>query len=363
LLERAHRSSPGILRVTMGLGNLYIQSGEPRKALDLASAPNGSEATSVEMLGLRAAAYLALGRKSEARDDFAEMLKRDPNLLGARRQLVVLLVGSSDFEAARNVVSQGIAANPRGYQLYQDLALIDLKSSGIDAALATADRLRSQDQNFPALMALRGDIYLAADRPIDAVAAFTEANDAAPSSMLVTRTSGAMLRAERTADALKLLANWIDQHPDDAAVIQQLADLSIANDKLDDAVKYLTLFLQQKPHSAVALNNLAWVYQQQGDDARAAPLARQAYILSPGGQTADTLGWILTTSGNPGDGVALLRQANTEIGSDPRILFHYAAALQATGNRAEARKALESVVATKGDFKEKAEARKMLDGL
>ena len=46
------------------------------------------------------------------------------------------------------------------------------------------------------------------------------------------------------------------------------------------------------------MNNLAWVYQQQGNDAKAQALARQAYVLSPSPQTADTLGWILTTSGD-----------------------------------------------------------------
>jgi cellulose synthase operon protein C len=363
LLEKAHRSEPTALRVTMGLGDLYIRSGEPQKAIELASDANGSAPTAIEMMGLRAAAYLALGKKPEARDQFTELLKQNPNMLGARRQLIALLIEAGDFEAARHIVTEGIAANPRGYQLYQDLVLIDLKSSGIDAALATADRLQSQDQNFPAIRALKGDIYMAANRPLDAVAAFTEANNASPSSLLVTRSAGAMLGAGRTADATKLLADWIDLHPDDATVTEQLADVSIADSKLDDAVKYLTLLLKQKPHSAMALNNLAWVYQQQGDDARAAPLARQAYVLSPGGQTADTLGWILTTSGNAGDGVALLRQANAEIASDPRILFHYAVALKDTGKREAARKALETVVATKGDFKEKTEAQKLLDDL
>ena len=43
--------------------------------------------------------------------------------------------------------------------------MIDLKSTGVDAALATADRLIVAGQDFPALAALKGDIYLAANRP------------------------------------------------------------------------------------------------------------------------------------------------------------------------------------------------------
>jgi predicted component of type VI protein secretion system len=61
--------------------------------------------------------------------------------------------------------------------------------------------------------------------------------------------------------------------------------------------------------------------------------------------------------------VLLLRQASGETNTDPRINYHYAVALIDTGNRTEARKQLEFVVAKPGDFKEKDEAQKALDGL
>ena len=241
--------------------------------------------------------------------------------------------------------------------------MIDLKSTGIDAALATAERLQAQDQDFPEIRALKGDIYLAANRAADAVTAFTDANNTAPSSLLVTRLAGALLRAGRPADATALLTGWLDKHGDDLLAMEQVAEIDIATGKLDEATRYLQLLLKQKPHDSVALNNLAWVYQQQGNAEQAQDLARQAYVLSPSPQTADTLGWILTTSGQAESGVALLRQASGEGTTDPRILYHYAVALNDTGHKDEAKKQLETVVAVKADFKEKAEAQKLLDDM
>jgi tetratricopeptide (TPR) repeat protein len=112
----------------------------------------------------------------------------------------------------------------------------------------------------------------------------------------------------------------------------------------------------------VALNNLAWVYQQQGDK-RAEGLAQQAYVLSPGGQTADTLGWILVSGGDSAKGIALLRQAAAQAGADPRILYHYAVALKDTGKKEDAIKLLHAVVENKAEFGEKADAQKLLDEL
>ncbi|MGD0103711.1 MAG: XrtA/PEP-CTERM system TPR-repeat protein PrsT [Rhodopila sp.] len=363
LLERAHEADPNLTRVTVTLGDMYIRAATPQKALDLAAAEKGANAAATDIMSLKAAAFLALGQKKEARAVYSEILKIDATAVGARRQLVALLIDAGDFESARNTLTAGIAASPRNYQLYQDYVMIDLKSTGIDAALATAERLQSEDRDFPAIKALTGDIYLAANRPADAVAAFTEANTAAPSTLLVTRLANALLRSERTDDAGKLLLDWLGKHADDLSATEQLGEISIATGKFDDAAKYLELVLKQKPHNAIALNNLAWVCQQQGNEAKAQALARQAYVLSPGSQTADTLGWILTTSGNPQTGVALLRQASGENTNDPRIQYHYAVALRDTGNKDEAKKQLENVVGNKAEFKEKVEAQKLLDDM
>ena len=71
----------------------------------------------------------------------------------------------------------------------------------------------------------------------------------------------------------------------------------------------------------------------------------------------------MTTSGDARNGVLLLRQATGETDADPRINYHYGVALIDTGDRVEAKKQLESVVAKPGDFKEKVEAQKALDQL
>jgi putative PEP-CTERM system TPR-repeat lipoprotein len=365
VLEKAHRADPNLTRVTVTLGDVYIRQGAPQKALDLAAAEKGTNASSTDIMSLKAAAYLALGQKKDARDTYSEILKNDAKVVGARRQLVALLIDAGDFESARAVLTAGIAANPRDYQLYQDYVMVDLKSTGMDAALATADRLQSQDRDFPGIKALKGDVYLAANRPADAVAAYTEAYNASPSSLLVTRLSSAMLRSGRADDANTLLLTWLGKHSDDLTATEQVAEINIATGKWDDAAKYLELLLKQKPHDAVALNNLAWVYQQQGKDGPAQALARQAYVLAPGPQTADTLGWILTTSGDPKNGSTLLRQASGSAAGtgDPRILYHYAVALNDTGDKDAAKKALETVVANQGQFKEKVLAQKLLDDL
>ena len=361
LVEKARAAQPANPRLTVSLAELYIRSGKAAEALALVN-KDPTTANNTDLLAVKASAQITLGQKDDARDTYAQILKLDATALGARRALESLLVQAGDYEHARNLIKDGMAGNPRNYQLYQDYVMVDLKASGVDAAIATAKQLQQQDRDFQEAGALIGDVYMAANRPADAVRAYQDALTAASSVMLVSRLETALLRSGQTDAAIKLLSDWIAKHPGDTPVAQQLGDIYIQTRRYDEAAATLQHILEKSPHDAVALNNLAWVYQQQGDK-RAQGLAQQAYILSPGGQTADTLGWILVAGGNVAQGMPLLRQAADQAGNDPRILYHYAVALKDTGKRSEAIKLLSAVVANQAEFGEKAEAQKLLDEL
>lgn len=362
IMQKALAAAPSSANTIANLGELYIRDGKTQKALDMALAQKPPVSRSIELFSLKAACYLALGRKKEAKDTYTELLKHDAKIVGARRQLVALQIEAGEFEAARSTLTAGIASNPRNYQFYQDLTMIDLKSTGVEAALASADRLMGQDRDFADLRALKGDLYLAANRPNDAADAYQKEYQTAPSNLLVTRLAAATIRAGRVDSSVKLLGEWVSQRPEDFNALQQLSEILLTMERYDDAAVYLQQLLAKKPYDAVALNNLAWIYQQKGDD-RALPMARRAYVLSPNAQTADTLGWILVTTGNAANGVSLLRQATTEASNDPRVVYHYAVALKDTGNKEEAIKQLTIVVGLKAAAKEKEDAQRLLADL
>ena len=360
-VEAARAAAPNDVRLAAGLAQLYIRDQQPQKALDVTNDTKDAN-NDVTILGVRVAAYVALHHEAQARDALQRILTLDPASVPARRQLMALYMQASDYESARNVMKAGFVARPRDYQFYQDYVMIDLKASGVDAAIASARQLADQDRDFSQALALPGDIYLAANQPAAAVKAYQSAFAAAPSSFLAIRLATAMVRNNQSDQGWQMLADWVNAHPDDLVVLEALAELDINTKRLDAAEQHLKLLLAKKPHDAIALNNLAWVYQQKGDP-QARSMALQAYILLPGIQTADTLGWILTQNGSATEGLPLLRQAITTAPTDFRIRYHYAVALDKTGNRDEAVKQLDQVVAAKGTFQEKADAQGLLDEL
>jgi putative PEP-CTERM system TPR-repeat lipoprotein len=360
-VDKAHAAAPTDLRIAAGLGQLYVRANQGQKALDLFNDTKGADSDET-ILGVRAAALVGLQREVQARDTLQQILRLNPASIPARRQLMALYLQAGDYESARNVIKGGLAARPRDYQFYQDYVMIDLKANGVDSAIDSAHRLMDQDRGFAQAQGLPGDIYLAADRPASAVKAYQDAFSAAPSGFLAIRLATAMLRNNQPDQGWQQLSDWVTKNPDDVAALQALTELDISTRRFDDAEARLKLLLIKKPHDPVALNNLAWVYQQKGNpDAKS--LALQAYILLPGTQTADTLGWILTSGGDAKSGLPLLRQATLAAPTDFRIRYHFAVALDKTGEVDEAVRQLNQVIAAKGNFKEKTDAQALLDEL
>jgi putative PEP-CTERM system TPR-repeat lipoprotein len=361
LVERAHAAAPDNAQLTGALGQLYVRAGNPGKAVELVDQDKPG-AGNPNLLAVKAGALIAEDKKNEARQVYEQILKTNPDAPGVRRQLVALLVGQSDFEGARSVIKSGLAASPRNYDLLQSFTFVDLKAGGVDTALSTAERLYAQDRDNGQARALKGDVLMTAARTDEAIAAYSEALAADPSPFLLTRLASAQIRGGHADAAAKTLKDWIAKHPDDVVSIGLLAEADIAAKSYDDATTNLRAVLKRQPQNAVALNNLAWVMLQQKDPS-AEKLAREAYILQQGPQTADTLGWILASNGKSDTGIVLLRQASSEARNDPQILYHYAVVLNNTGHKDDAIKLLTALVSGEGTFADKDNAKLLLDQL
>src|SRR5205814_6333762 len=111
------------------------------------------------------------------------------------------------------------------------------------------------------------------------------------------------------------------------------------------------------PKNIPALNDLAWLYQQEKDP-RALTTAEQAYQLQPdNAHVLDTLGWILVERGKTNDGLELLRKAAEKSPASTGIRYHWAATLAKSGDSARARTELADLLAKNKTFPERQEVQ------
>lgn len=361
--SKAIAANPDNTRSRLILAELHMRNNkDSKKALEVLTLPGGAELP-IDLLTARGRVHAAAGESADARDNFSKVLAINPRAIDVRRQLVGLLAAAGEIERARSTLEAGLRLDPKNYQLMEDFAALDLRAGGLDMGLATADRLaRQAPQDFPMARALRGDVYVAAKRFDEALKTYEDAQKAAPASALALRLAAVLNGTGKPDAAFKVLREWLKANPDDVAVAHMLSGMEISSKQYTEAEISLNSILTRNPRDGVALNNLAWVYQMRGDR-RARPIAEKAYLLMPGPQTADTLGWILVSEGAIDAALVLLRQAATDLPGDPRIQYHYAVALNRSGQKAEAIKLLKPVAEHTATFDEKIEAQKLLEQL
>jgi len=129
------------------------------------------------------------------------------------------------------------------------------------------------------------------------------------------------------------------------------------------AIANFETVLKKSPTNVLALNNLAWAYQQE-KDARALPTAEQAAKLAPDSPAVmDTLGWILVEQGDLKRGIQVLEQASSRAPEANDIRYHLAFGLNKAGDKAKARKQIEQALANGKSFAQIDEAKELLKQL
>jgi tetratricopeptide (TPR) repeat protein len=379
-LEAAVKAAPTSPAAAATLASVFTRTGEPQKALTVLEGEalrSGPLARGAAVHLLRADALAALNRwpdvEAAARTAFAD----EPDSPVTRRQLAFAMARNGDARGAEELVRAGLRQRPGEALLQQTLVSLVQQSRGLDAALGVADELSRQRDAMPAAAPLRGDLLLSAQRPADAARAYAGAYAAAPSAVLAQRTALAWQAAGDLAQASAALESWLQRSPNDTQVLGLLSQFDLQAGRTQAAEARLSRVVEEAPTDAVALNNLAWVLAQRGGPealARARSMAERAYFLLPTAEAADTLGWVMVRAGEAEKALPLLREAvaarraaippgGTMAPQDPGMSYRLAVALNEMGDRAEALRVLEPVVAENPTFPERAEAERLLSTL
>lgn len=372
-LEAVQAENPREANLAFAFATLLAATGQQDRAVallqsdTLRSAPGAAAAVAMRVSEIRAAQE----RWPEAEAAARAALADSPNLGAARRQLALLLARRGDTRNAETLIDQGLRNSPADPVLQAAAIGLAQREGGLEAALAAADQLTRRPGSMPTAASLRGDLLMGARRAPEAAEAYAAAAASAPSSMLALRLANAQVTAGRPAEAAAALQAWLAREPNDAAALAMLGQLELQQGRTAEAERRFRAAVERAPQDAVTMNNLAWLLQERGTPAAGAEarlLAERAFFLSPTAEIADTLGWVLARNGEPGRAVPLLRlaaagAAAARAPASPGIAYRLAVSLNASGQREEAVRVLEPVLAENSVFPERVEAERFLASL
>ena len=282
-------------------------------------------------------------------------------------------------EDAVALYERALAIDSVNYDALNGLVNIYVKQNRADQAHARVDQsAASQPGNRDALATLhylKAQVYVFEKNASGAEAELRRALDNNPNYLAAYFALGALFsNASQQERAIAEYRRVIERKPDDVTAYTLIGMIEDSRGNYDAAAESYRKALELDQNTAIAANNLAWIYAVYGkgnlDEAqRLSQGVVQKYPDEPG--FVDTFGWVFYKKGLYPAAVEQLQKAVTRdeagaarTGGSPTPVYHFhlGLALAARGDKAGARRELEAALALgrRAPFSEADEARKTL---
>jgi putative PEP-CTERM system TPR-repeat lipoprotein len=342
-LQQAVDKNPSAVAPRLRLVETFISLRRPRDAALIADqlarlAPNDPQAAAAV-----GDARLAAGDTPgaiQAHRHLIELTDSGP----AHLKLAQTYAAAHDIPAARAALESAVDRAPKDERIAQEFVRFAVATDSVVPSLIYLDGLSTSRSDRAAIDLLKADTLIAAGKGREALPVLktmVDKIDADPP--LVVRLARAQLAIDPGL-AIATLTNWLKKHasPD---VQFALGGMLMESRRYDDATALFEAFIVTHPGNALALNNLAWLYEVK-HDGRALALAERAHDLAPQNiEIIDTLAWLLEKSGDNPRALALLGPIAGDPAASPAMRYHLAVAFARTGHGPDARHILEPLLA------------------
>lgn len=361
-LGKAIKFHPEAIPPYAELTRHYLTKKDARKALATASEAANTNPENPDALILLGDTQLALGNRANAIATFTRLVQKNSQSPDALLRLAQAQIADKKLKAARSTLHNALQHQPNHVPSQETLIRLEMTENKPDAALLIARQMQAQQPQSSLGYDREGDLQLAMNHVPQAIKAYQQAlNKGAGAPGFVKLFRAQVI--ENVPLAEQGLNDWLKRQPRDAAVRAFAAEYYMQTGRNKEAIAQYEEVNRQVPDRALLLNNLAILYQREKDN-RALATAERALKVAPRNPSVqDTVGWILVEQGQLKRGLDLLTQAVARAPKSTSIRYHHAAALARTGDKTQARKALEKLLADTPQFPEADAAKALLKTL
>lgn len=362
-LQTAANANPKSLDAGIRLVRYHMDKREANKALARANELVNANPGNADALKLLGATHLALKDHVNAISSFSRLAQLTPQDPGAHYQLALAQVADKQYSKARATLEKTLQLQPAFAEARDTLLGIALSEGKTSLALQIAKEIQTRHPKSRLGFDREGDIQASEKNLPQAIKAYEQAMARGAGSAGMVKLHRTLFLSGDRKRAEQRMLGYINSHPNDVAARAYAALIYTRTGKHAEAAKQYEAMLALKPNNAAVLNDLAYAYQQVGDN-RSLATAELAVKVKPDNVSAmDTLGWILVQQGQHQRALDVLKRALTQAPKQASIRYHYAVALARNGNKVEARQQLNSLLSSGQKFAESEQARSLLDGL
>ncbi len=365
-LEEAIKLRPDFVAAHELLARLYLSKADSAQALKAANdlialSPNDLPAHLV-----RSSALINLKDQERAHKELDMILKAYPQNADARYQVGVLAWQEKDYKKAEQVFGDLYKSNPKDPRGLLGITETLASENRINDAIA---QLEKASQAEPERMDLKlglANLYTRGEKYDRAIDIYKSLVDKQPKSAdLLYKLAEAYRREGDINLAIDNFRRASESAPNSTAPLIQLGLLMDGTDRGDQAQPIYEQILKIDPSDPVALNNLAYIKAEQGNDLESAlsmaQKARQKAPKSP--QIADTLGWIYIRKNLSDEAIRIFKDVVVQEPDNPAFHYHYGMALLQKGDRVSAKHELDLAMKNNPSKGDKVKIQNLLQNL
>lgn len=352
-------------------------------------------------------AHLGLGQVLLAKRDWGkaiqtadEIFRYSPNNLGAQVIKVNAIMNSGNVRQARTELTNFLQQHPDSPDLQFQSALIYLAEKEYAQAEKLLLPLRNQFPNDARVLYSLAEIYLSTNRQNDAVrmlqaeaarnparvdvktalgnatirsnqydlaeAEFRKLIEIEPKNPTHYLKLGEIVRRKGNQEAaLGFIRKAQEIAPTDPTANLQLALMLESSGRRDECKPFYENVLKQQPDHPIALNNLAFMLAEEGLNLDTAlTYAQRARMQMPqNADVADTIAWIYLKKQLNDQALNIYKDLVTKNPNNALYHYHMGVAYFQKGDKATARKSLQTALSLRPDRQSEAKIRELLTKL
>jgi tetratricopeptide (TPR) repeat protein len=354
------RLNPRAAPAQLYLSRLNLQEGTPDAAVTfaegaLSNSPDDPDARASLIRGL-------IGKRETARaeQEVATLLKRFPNAGTAHALAGAVRLQKNDIPGARTAYEKALTLSPASLEVLAGVIAVDLAQNRAPQARARIEARLASEPNRPELMLLAAQVAGVQKDLGRSEVLLRRVIQVDPSSTRAYSMLAGVLLGAGKLEAARAEFDQIAQRDPKNIPAQTMAAMIVhGQNKTADAKKRYEGIVNADRTAAVAANNLAWIYAEEGerlDDAlRLAQSA--AATLQDNPEVQDTIGWIYYKKELPALAIPAFEKSVEKAPDNPSYHYHLGLAYQKAGDPTRARAAAQQALKIKPDY---ADAQKLL---
>lgn len=359
----AIKLAPTFAASHIGLGQVYLAKRDFGKAIGEADDALKADPASIPARVIRINAMTNSGNLAQARTDAALYLKDKPDSPDLQFQVAVIDFIDGHLKEAETAFRNLRVKFPADPRLTFAIAEVMIRTGRQTEALKFLQEELNKSQGNKELRLAVANTALRIGQNDVAEGEYRKLIDQDPKNTDLYMRLGETLRKkgqiQASIEALKRGQQLAPTNPN--ANLQLALTLDLAGMKRESLPLYEAV-VKVEPDNAIALNNLAFMYAEDGKDLdQALTYAQRAKSKLPNNEdVADTLAWIYIKKQLNDNAITILKDLTNKQPKNPTYHHHMGVALFQKGNKVAAKQSLQTALTLKPGKDEENQIRELL---